>query len=165
MESTGDTFQYIQRRKPDEIMASKGKKALILTHTLSDYPENLQKKVTLLKHLYNYLVEQQKKLEEHGFFGAEASNGQECNFVFIKKSVRTKYAILFRLSNQTVQIVFHEQIEILLTPDECCITYVDNLRNCHTNHFNDKLVEHPYLTKHPRYTKEITHQLISGQRR
>ena len=166
MESKGVTFQYIERRKPDDTVATKGKEALISTHTLSDYPENLQKKVTLLKHFHNYLVEQQKKVEGDGFLGGEANNGQECDFVFIKKWVRTKHAILFRLSNQTVQIVFYDQTEILLTPDERYITYVDKLRNRHTYHFNDELVgSSPDLTKRLRYTKEIMHQLISGQNR
>ena len=132
-------------------------------HSLNNYPESLQKKVTLLKHFYNYLVEQQKKVEGDGFL---TSFGNNCEFVFIKKWVRTKHAILFRLSNQTVQIVFYDQTEILLTPDDRYITYVDKMRNRQTFHFNDELVgNNPDFAKRLKYTKEIMHQLMTGQRR
>jgi polo-like kinase 1 len=125
----------------------------------------LQKKVTLLKHFHNYLVEQQKKVEGDGFLGTGSDDGSDCDFVFIKKWVRTKHAILFRLSNQTVQIVFYDQTEILLTPDERYITYVDKMRNRQTFHFNDELIgSNADFAKRLKYTKEIMHQLITGQK-
>lgn len=167
LEPRGETFQYIERRKLDgDSDSPRCKEALVSTHTLSNAPENLQKKVTLLKHFHNYLVEQQKKIEGDGFFHPEANDGASSGFVFIKKWVRTKHAILFRLSNQTVQIVFYDQTEILLTPDERYITYVDKVRNRQTFHFNDELVgSNPDFAKRLKYTKEIMHQLITGQRR
>ncbi len=50
----GSNFEYYERNR-------KSKEAKEEKHTLQEYPESLQKKVTLLKHFTNYLVEQQKK--------------------------------------------------------------------------------------------------------
>ena len=73
------------------------------THCLKDYPTSLEKKVTLLKHFRNYLIEQRNRDDS-----AEDETSHNCfkestkSTVFLKKWVRTKHAILFRLSNQTV---------------------------------------------------------------
>lgn len=167
LEADGETFQYIERRPVDETTDSpRSKEAVISTHTLSNYPDTLQKKVTLLKHFQNYLVEQQKKIDDDGFGFAgldlqPPNQSNNSDFVFIKKWVRTKHAILFRLSNQTVQIVFYDQTEILLTPDDRYITYVDKMRVRSTFHFNDELVGgNPDFAKRLKYTKEIFHQLM-----
>jgi hypothetical protein len=50
----GSNFEYYERNR-------KSKEAKEERYTLQEYPESLQKKVTLLKHFTNYLVEQQKK--------------------------------------------------------------------------------------------------------
>ena len=161
LERDGETFQYIERRKTGETESPRNREALITTHSLSSFPDNLQKKVTLLKHFHNYLVEQQKKVE-----GDDFMESNDAEFVFIKKWVRTKHAILFRLSNQTIQIVFYDQSEILLTPDERYITYVDKQRNRQTWNFDDNLVgNNPEFAKRLRYTREIMQQLLTGQRR
>ena len=90
----------------------------------------------------------------------------DISFVYLKKWVRTKHAILFRLSDQTVQIVFYDQTEVLLTPDERFVTYVDKKRNRCTYYFNDELVAtNAELAKRLKYSKEILQQLISGQKR
>ena len=86
--------------------------------------------------------------------------------VYLKKWVRTKHAILFRLSNNTVQIVFYDQTEILLTPDERFVTYVDKYRNRATYFLTDELVgTNPEVAKRIKYSKEILIQLIAGQQK
>lgn len=55
----GLVFQYSERRRKE-----KGSSALehtIQTHLISQYPAELQKKVTLLRHFRNYLVDQQRE--------------------------------------------------------------------------------------------------------
>jgi polo-like kinase 1 len=135
-------------------------------HSLESYPDGLHKKVTLLKHFRNYLIEQQKKSDEEGMtpHGSFAQSS-EISFVYLKKWVRTKHAILFRLSDQTVQIVFYDQTEVLLTPDERFVTYVDKKCNRCTYYLNDELVaSNAELAKRLKYSKEILQQLISGQK-
>ena len=86
--------------------------------------------------------------------------------VYLKKWVRTKHAIFFRLSDQTVQIVFYDHTEVILTPDERYITYVDKQRNRNTYYLTDELVGcNTEIAKRIKYTKEILQQLVAGQKR
>jgi polo-like kinase 1 len=124
----------------------------------------LNKKVTLLKHFRNYLLEQQQKSDVGDVLISPSSGGGE--MVHLKKWVRTKHAIFFRLSDQTVQIVFYDHTEILLTPDERYITYVDKSKMRSTYYLTDELVGHKEdIAKRLRYTKEILQQLVSGAKR
>ena len=88
------------------------------------------------------------------------------DLVYVKKWVRTKHAILFSLSNRTVQVIFYDQTEILLTPDIAYLTYVDKQRKRFTYHFTDELVgASAEIEKRLRYTKDIMLQLLaSGQK-
>lgn len=78
-------------------------------YTLDEFPPELQKKVTLLNHFRGYLHELVKK--EEGSVATEpvmsmASQHREMGepLVFLKKWLRTRSAILFRLSDGTVQV-------------------------------------------------------------
>ena len=57
----GTVFQYSERRKKEK--GSTSSEHSIQTHFMSKYPSELQKKVTLLRHFRNYLVDQQKEGE------------------------------------------------------------------------------------------------------
>lgn len=53
-------FQYIERRKKEN-GSNSNSEHIIQTHLISSYPMILQKKVTLLKHFRNYLIDQHKE--------------------------------------------------------------------------------------------------------
>jgi polo-like kinase 1 len=162
LQAQGDAFQYVERKKLLNA-DTRSAEPLCKIHSLDAYPDELHKKVTLLKHFRNYLLEQQKKSDEDDF---TTTSSVDISFVYLKKWVRTKHAILFRLSDQTVQIVFYDQTEVLLTPDERFVTYVDKKRNRCTYYLNDELVAtNAELAKRLKYSKEILQQLISGQKR
>jgi len=82
----------------------------------------------------------------------------------LKKWVRTKHAIFFRLSNKTVQVVFHDHTEVLLTSEGRIVTYVDKHHVRTMYHLEDIMVEdlHADIKKRLKYSKDILHQLISG---
>jgi polo-like kinase 1 len=52
---------------------------------------------------------------------------------FLKKWVRTRHAILFRLSNRTVQVLFFDRSEVLLSSEARMVTYV-NKQNVRSEH-------------------------------
>lgn len=52
---------------------------------------------------------------------ANASGGG----VYVKKWMRTKHAIMFRLSNKIVQVNFQDHTEILLNSENRLVTYVN----------------------------------------
>ena len=64
LQAQGDAFQYVERRKLQD--ADTRSEPLCKIHSLEAYPDELHKKVTLLKHFRNYLLEQQKKSDEDG---------------------------------------------------------------------------------------------------
>lgn len=43
----------------------------------------------------------------------------------MKKWIRTAHAIIFRLSNKTVQVIFGDRTELFICSDSKIITYVD----------------------------------------
>jgi polo-like kinase 1 len=169
LEAEGDSFQYIERKK-QTAESPRRAEPVSTSHSLSSYPEDLQKKVTLLKHFRNYLIEQQRKTGEDDYdecmMSPSGRSRRNSTLVYLKKWVRTKHAIFFRLSDSTVQIVFYDHTEVLLTSDERHITYVDKNRNRNTYYLTDELVGcNPEIAKRLKYTKEILEQLVSGQKR
>jgi polo-like kinase 1 len=167
LEAHGDSFQYIERKKDEKDDTDRRPECTVKTYTLSSYPESLKKKVTLLTHFRNYLIEQQKKAaEEEGEEPVPYGDSDDFgDLIFVKKWIQTKHAILFRLSNHTIQVVFYDQTEVLLTPDTRYVTYVDKNRLRSTYSLTDELVgTSTELEKRLKYTKEIISQLMSGQR-
>jgi polo-like kinase 1 len=167
LEGKGVRFEYIERRKVEIKEGGRRTEPTCEKHTLRAYPESLEKKVTLLKHFRNYLIEQQQKADDDSIPILDSFNAKvPDSLIYLKKWVRTKHAILFRLSTQTVQIVFFDQTEILLTPDERFVTYVDKHRHRSTFYLNDELVgTNLELAKRLKYSKEILQQLLLGQQR
>jgi POLO box duplicated region len=166
---TGGAFQYIERKRviveEDGVSVARRGETTIVTHTLDKYPESLQKKVTLLKHFRDYLLHQQDN--EGGDDAAPQiyKSVAPSDLVYVKKWVRTKHAILFALSNRTVQAIFEDQSEILLTPDVAFLTFVDKRRKRFTYNFTDDLVgSSADIEMRLKYMKEMMPQLFSGQR-
>lgn len=71
-------------------------------HTLEDYPQTtLKKKVMLLKHFKAYLEGENNKIQREKFDKKEIKDKKSLlNLVYVKKWMKTKHAIMFRLSNR-----------------------------------------------------------------
>lgn len=104
--STDDNnFIYIERKKGADVSTEP-----ISSYTITDYPvDSLKKKVTLLQHFRSYLLEQQKRAEDNGEVEVLANSTDDSPLVFMKKWIRTKHAMLFRLSDGTVQVRSYHQ--------------------------------------------------------
>jgi polo-like kinase 1 len=151
------TFNYIERRVSD-------KQELIYTHTLTDYPKEIQKKVTLLQHFRSYLEgdlnelnNDEVKIDEESSTTPRKTN----NFVYVKKWMRTRHAIMFRLSNKIVQVCFQDHTEIILSSESRIVTYVNKVGDRQTYPLSSALESNNYeMTKRLKYTKDIlTHML------
>lgn len=158
LEANGSTFQYIERKKDDK---QRRGETTIQTHSLEDYPAALKKKVTLLKHFRNYLVQQHMNDGDDCIFPSSSQG----DFDYVKKWVRTKHAILFLLSNRTVQAIFFDQTELLLTPDGKTVTVVDAQGERSTYAWSS--VPHLFASSNEhqqrlQYTKDILIQLLTG---
>lgn len=126
-------------------------------YTLSEYPQEreLQKKVTLLQHFRNYLYSDANKID--------MSENKDSNFCYVKKWMKTKHAIMFRLSNKIVQVNFTDRTEIILSSEQKLVTYI-NLKGERSEYplataLDSKNAE---MAKRLKYTKEILTHMLNG---
>lgn len=109
-EDKGTCFYYYERKA----ISSSEKQDVLTKYQFNEFPKELQKKVTLLEHFKSYLqssTAQQsashKHAEmEHGRDGGDNSMKPPAGSVYVKKWMRTRHAIMFRLSNKIVQVNF-----------------------------------------------------------
>ena len=146
----GQQLCYIERKGTD-------KQDVLQYLSLQDYPKDLQKKVTLLQHFRSYL-EGDAKDETGGEF-AESSGAP----VYVKKWMRTRHAIMFRLSNKIVQVNFQDHTEIILSSESKMVTYV-NKQGVRETHPLTSAFESPNqeMSKRLKYTKDILSHLLNN---
>lgn len=132
LSADGRVFQYVERIKRE---SSFGSESSSQKYMIDSYPPELHKKVTLLKHFRNYLVDQVQNSNEKTIgmedniadtaafrsaytkdvvastaaLGETMSLDDDNELAYVKKWVRTKHALLFRLNNRTVQVVFYDK--------------------------------------------------------
>lgn len=168
LDPKGSVFHYVERRRRSSGAVEHSSE----THRLDSHPPELNKKVTLLKHFRNYLVDQQSQEPQsenekrEGLEEKEEAEGGDSDMMmpYVKKWVRTRHAILFRLSNKTVQVVFFDQSEILLSSEARVVSFVnkDGQRSSHTldSVFRNGRTD---IAKRLKYTKDIMSRLINLQ--
>jgi polo-like kinase 1 len=147
----GHKFHYMERRGTE-------KQDIISIHFLTEYPKELQKKVTLLQHFRSYLEGDVK--QETGF----EDDFDTTTPIYVKKWMRTRHAIMFRLSNKIVQVNFQDHTEIILSSESRMVTYVNKKGERNTYPLNTALEStNVEMSKRLKYTKDIlTHMLGQG---
>jgi polo-like kinase 1 len=162
LEPSGLHFDYIERKISD-------KPELIHTHTLSDYPEDFHKKVTLLQHFKNYLETESKvntpDVSSEKPESKEKVERKVSDIVYVKKWVRTKHAVMFRLSNKIVQVNFQDHTEIILSSETRMVTYVDKRGERKSYHLSQAVDwGNMEMSKRLKYTKDILTHMLSNNR-
>ena len=129
--------------------------------SIKEYPSHLKKKVTLLQHFQGYLeanIQKKKNLPQQ----VNDDDCQEKNIV-VKKWMRTKHAIIFRLSNKLIQVIFFDHTEIILHSENRAVTYV-NKKGDRLYYSLESSIEsnNAEMTKRLNYTRQVlTHMLQS----
>ena len=78
--------------------------------------------------------------------------------------MKTKHAILFRLSNKIVQVSFLDQTEIILSSETKIVTYMDKKGQLSTYPLNTALDSNNYeMTKRLKYTKQILMHMLTSK--
>eukprot|EP00357_Protocruzia_adherens_P032235 CAMPEP_0115018538 /NCGR_PEP_ID=MMETSP0216-20121206/28876_1 /TAXON_ID=223996 /ORGANISM="Protocruzia adherens, Strain Boccale" /LENGTH=581 /DNA_ID=CAMNT_0002389773 /DNA_START=88 /DNA_END=1830 /DNA_ORIENTATION=- len=133
LDNNGHQFNYMERRSSD-------RQDVVHTHTLTEYPKELQKKVTLLQHFRSYLEGTSKNGKDEPGEKEEIKPASTSNqFVYIKKWMRTRHAIMFRLSNKIVQVNFQDHTEIILSSESRLVTYVNKKGERSTHPLNSAI--------------------------
>ena len=148
----GTNFLFVERNPNDRI-------ELITPHFFNeDFNKEINKKVTLLNHFKKYLLEE----ENENIQTNEKYNINEKNYVYVKKWMRTKQAILFRLSNKIIQVCFLDTTEIILKSDAKQITYINKKNERKNYSYNSALESEDHeMNKRLKYTKEMLAHILS----
>ena len=151
----GANFIYIERNPQEKV-------EIITPHLFSEeFGKDLNKKVILLQHFKAYLLEEEKNAPAER---KESENIDEKHYVYVKKWMKTKHAILFRLSNKIVQVCFLDQTEIILSSETKIVTYMDKKGVRTTYPLNTALESDNYeMTKRLKYTKQILMHMLTSK--
>mmetsp|Transcript_35402 Transcript_35402/g.105208 ORF Transcript_35402/g.105208 Transcript_35402/m.105208 type:complete len:985 (-) Transcript_35402:188-3142(-) len=168
----GSQFDYITRRTQE-------KPEVRSTHTFDDHPEDLKKKVTLLRHFKNYMLTDVLEKKDGASVGESSlpppasmglgGHSPQASYApgtvpFVKKWTRNKHAIMFQLSNKIVQVVFFDRTEAVLSSKAHAVTYVDKRGQVMTYPLSNVLeVPSPELAKRLRYTKDILVNMLGAR--
>ena len=84
------------------------------------------------------------------------------DIVYVKKWMRTRHAIMFRLSNKIVQVCFQDHTEIILSSESRVVTYANKKGERSTYPLSSALESNNYeMTKRLKYTKDILTHMLS----
>jgi polo-like kinase 1 len=155
LDPSKETFEYIERRNTDRT-------DVVLAYALNSYPRTLHKKVTLLQHFRSYL-EGVRTQPSTPVDNAEPLPPQKKSdhLVYLKKWMKTRHAIMFRLSNKIVQVDFQDKTQIILSSESRLVTYVNKKGEKSEYPIASALEsDNAEMAKRLKYTKEIlTHML------
>ena len=77
--------------------------------------------------------------------------------------MRTRHAIMFRLSNKIVQVNFQDHTEIILSSETRMVTYVNKKGERNTYPLSNALEStNLEMTKRLKYTKEILSSMLNN---
>ena len=143
----GTNFIYIEKNEK------------FTSHLVTDnINKNLEEKLNLLKKFKGFLLDETKDQSKNVILEGGINEKQ---FVYLKKFVRTKHGILFRLSNLTVQISFNDNTEIILSQESKNVTYVNKKKQILYYPLNVALdSDNKEMTKRLKYTKKILMRML-----
>lgn len=145
-----DHFYYVERVAKEDIPKK---------YSFADYPQELKKKIGLFNHFKGYLKDEEEPKKQQ----APAPLLDLRNLVYIKRWFRSKHAVIFRMSNKTVQVIFIDQTEVIINSAAKSVVYYNK------NHERfDYLIhevmqsENKELIKRFQYTKEVLNEMAKA---
>ncbi len=157
LDINGVNFHYIER--------GLDKQEKFNAHTLNKYPDELEKKVKLLRYFKSYLDGEQNTKIDNTELNKIDDTGDKSNkgLAYVKKWMRTKHAIMFRLSNKIVQVCFQDHTEIILSSESRVVTYCNKKGDRSSYPLSSALESNNYeMTKRLKYTKDILTHMLTG---
>ena len=112
----------------------------VTTMTLSDFPVALDKKITLLKYFRNYMTEHLLNgadTHDQGSKTAASAAPHMPGLAFVRKWLRTKHAIVFRMSNSVIQINFFDHTKLIVNTPLGLVTFINKDRISTTYYLDD----------------------------
>ena len=176
-------FIYVERKMKDQ-------KDMIISFKLKGEPKEIKKKMLIFQNFKKYFDEEirsEKEKEEKEKQEKEEPQMRMCktqrnkkpkkvekappkeqdlspkggNNVFIRKWMKTKHAIIFRLSNKTIQVIFKDHTEIILFNDT--VTYKNKNGEMSVFKIEDALNSSNFeMNKRIKYTQSILTKMVNA---
>ena len=145
MRPNNEEFQYVSLNELGDFVS---------THNLIDYPTDLNSKVMLLQ-----LFQKQLKSKPVVDFNGKIT------FDHVKKWANTSHAIIFRLTNKVIQVMFKDSTELFLNSERKSLTFVNKEKEV----FNMMLAEamdsgNKQLIKRLTYSKEVLTSMLKHEK-
>ncbi|EKX41770.1 hypothetical protein GUITHDRAFT_88322 [Guillardia theta CCMP2712] len=157
----GSSFEYMERQRMDGNNVKFDKRS---SYTMGERPAELNKKVTLLGHFKNYLNDSSKV--EGGDKGKEAFDRSNVaketeDGIYVRKWMRTRHSVIFRLSNNCFQISFNDDSEVFLWASRRWVTYRSRTKPLRTMDLKDAACDAD-IAKRLKYADDILVQLLAA---
>lgn len=140
---------------------------------MDNFPEALNKKVTLIKYFRSYLTKAKGKKDGvevvtcSPFASAKAPLVTEphmtSDMVYVKRWLLTSRAMIFRLSNKTIQVCFLDGAEVILSSETKVVTYTDAKGKRLTIPLSRAPSQSQEIADRLKYTKDILSELINNK--
>lgn len=89
---------------------------------------------------------------------------EKVQVIMVKKWMRTKHAIMFRLNNKVVQVCFQDNSQIILCSDSRLVCYVNRNGQRSTMSLQEALdSQDAEMVKRLKYTKDIVQSMINAR--
>ena len=110
--------------------------------------------------------EKKKDMKDEQSVNASIKTVEEMDFIFVKKWVKTKHAIIFRLSNKSIQVCFKDKTEVFLHTINETVTYTNKRGEKIIYPLNNALNSSNYeLNKRIKYTKYMLTHMINANKK
>jgi len=170
-----DVVEYISRVKQTtnkgEVLAHDTRISFNMNHPPAT-PADLQKKITLIKYFKSYLSRAKGRSDGVKVVVPTPNAPQPKqpamhephmtgNMVYVKRWLTTDEAVIFRFSNKTVQVCFHDKTQVTLSSDTRAATYTDAAGIESTFALQSMLHQTPEVAQRLKYTREILYKIIN----
>ena len=87
---------------------------------------------------------------------------EEIDYIFVKKWLKTKHAIIFRFSNKVIQVCFKDNTQLIIHPLNQKVTYINKAGEKVKYPLNKSLnTPNSEMNKRVKYTKEVLAHMVS----
>ena len=171
-------ISYVERKTTEE-------KDIIYSFSLNHAPKELQKKIMIFQHFKKYFDEEmkcdkEKELKEKEEKGEKVKmcknvkrvrrraiirksihEGDKEENIFVRKWMKTQHAIIFRLSDKTIQVGFKDNTEIILCKDT--VNYKNKKGEMNVFKLEEALKSYNYeMNKRIKYIQNILTKMIKA---
>ena len=126
--------------------------------------EEKKRRKTKFEKIKNDLKEHslENSFEENKVNNTDNNIIEENDFIFVKKWLKTKHAMIFRFSNKTIQVCFKDKSQIIIHTLNEKITYINKNLEKKVYPLNKALNSSNHeMNKRVKYTKEVLAHMIS----